>query len=239
MPFMPDPMDEVCVKCGNCEAFCPEGAISPLFSTKHSIVSDPLSDNMDPEQLGAYMRARRSIRNYKDEVVDKGTIEEILDIVRYSPSGINMQPVNWLIVHEPDEVRKISALTIDWMRDIIDSDMEHPMKPMMSSLVSAYDMGADPICRGAPHLAIAYGAGNLAYTDCVIALSWFELSAPSFGLGACWGGFLKVAASSYQPLIDELGLPEGNSVQHTMMFGYPEYKVHNIPGRNPVKITWK
>ncbi|WMW22267.1 nitroreductase family protein [Methanolobus mangrovi] len=240
MPFMPDAMDSVCIKCGACESFCPEGAISPMFSTTHSLVSASITQDMSSDKLGSYMRMRRSIRNYKDEPVDKKTIENILDIVRYAPSGINNQPVHWLMIHDHDEVRKITSLVIDWMRELSASDQEHPMKPVMLSMISAYDMGADPICRGAPHLAIAYAPDDeMSYTDCIIALSWFELAVPAYGLGACWAGFLKVAASSYQPLIDELGLPEGHVMQHAMMFGYPEYRIHNIPGRKPASIIWK
>ncbi|WP_394335329.1 nitroreductase family protein [Methanolobus psychrotolerans] len=39
------------------------------------------------------MCTRRYISNYTDEIVDKKTIEHILDIVRYVPSGVNNQPV--------------------------------------------------------------------------------------------------------------------------------------------------
>lgn len=238
IPFMPDSMDNICARCGSCESFCPEGAISPLFDTKHSIIYESISDTIDPKNLGFYMRKRRSVRNYRADTVSRDTIESLLDIVRYSPSGVNSQPVKWLIVHNPDEVRKISSLTIDWMRETLNSDKAHPIKPMMSSIIMAYDSGHDPICRGAPHLAIAYSASEMSYTDCVIALTWFELAAPSFNLGTCWAGFLKVAATTYQPLIDQLNLPDENIVQHAMMFGYPEYEIHNIPGRNPPKISW-
>ncbi len=240
MPFMPDAMDDSCMKCGACESFCPTGAISPIFCTTHSLVSAPIIQDIDPDKLGSYMRMRRSIRNYKDELVDKKTIENILGIVRYAPSGINKQPVHWLVIHDPVEVRKIASLVIDWMREFSESEQEHPMKPVMLSMISAYEMGADPICRGAPHLAIAHSLDDgMSYTDCIIALSWFELAAPAFGIGACWAGFLKVAATSYQPLVDELGLPEGHIMQHAMMFGYPEYKIHNIPGRESARTTWK
>ncbi|MEZ5336589.1 MAG: nitroreductase family protein [Methanolobus sp.] len=239
LPFMPDSMDNVCAKCGSCEAFCPEKAISPLFDTKYSIVSESVSGSIDPEHLGLYMRTRRSVRNYKESVADKKTIEDLLDIVRYAPSGVNIQPVKWLIVHSPAEVSKISSLTIDWMREVLSSGADHPMKPMMPALITAHDSGLDPICRGAPHLAIVYSVSDMSYTDCIIAMTWFELAAPSFNLGACWAGFLKVAATTYQPLIDELNLPDENVVQHAMMFGYPEYEVHSIPGRNLSNIIWK
>lgn len=98
------------------------------------------------------MCTRRYIRNYTDEIVDKKTIEHILDIVRYAPSGVNNQPVHWLIVHEPEAVRKISSLPIDWMREMSECDQYRPMKRILPSLIYAYDSGADPICRGAPIL---------------------------------------------------------------------------------------
>ncbi|MDW7733642.1 MAG: nitroreductase family protein [Methanolobus sp.] len=241
MPFMPDEAGDFCSKCGNCEAFCPEGAISPQFNTTHSAVSEENMSGITPGQMGIYMRQRRSIRNYKSKMVDRETIEEILDIVRYSPSGMNNQPVHWLIIHDPDEVGKLSGLTIDWMRSIRDSEEMHPLKPMVPALIAAYEAGKDPICRGAPHVAIAYAAeaNPMAFTDSIIALSWFELAAPAFDLGTCWAGFLKLAASEYGPLIEELGLPEGHVVQYAMMFGYPKYKIQNIPGREPARITWK
>jgi nitroreductase/NAD-dependent dihydropyrimidine dehydrogenase PreA subunit len=241
MPFMPDEVGAFCTKCGNCEAFCPEGAILPEYDTRYPTLSEEDTQGITAGSLGLYMRQRRSVRNYQDKMVDRETIEDILDIVRYSPSGMNNQPVNWLIVHDPAKVRKLTSITIDWMRSIRDSDTEHPLKPILPSLVSAYESGKDPICRGAPHVAVAHAASAnpMAYTDSLIAMSWLELAAPAFGLGACWAGFLKIAASSCQALLDELGLPEGHEVQYAMMFGYPEYKVYGIPGREPARITWK
>ncbi|TGC08508.1 nitroreductase family protein [Methanolobus halotolerans] len=241
IPVMPDEVGNFCSKCGNCEAFCPESAISPVFDTKHADTPKENIADIMPGQLGTYMQQRRSIRNYKNRKVDRALIEEMLDIVRYSPSGMNNQPVRWLVVHDPEKVRKLTRLTMDWMRDIRDGDNMHPLKPMVPALIAAYEAGKDPICRGAPHVAIAYAAeaNPMAFTDSIIALSWFELAAPAFGLGACWAGFLKIAASEYQPLIQELDLPNGHVLQYSMMFGYPKYKEQNIPGREPSRITWK
>lgn len=240
-PYIPDKMGYMCAKCGNCEAFCPTGAISPMFNTEHSLFDDSLRPDISPEQLGLYMRKRRSIRNYKSKVVDRVTIEKMLDIVRFAPSGVNNQPVHWLIVHDPKQVQKLTKLTIDWMREVVSLDGDNPMKPVMQGLIAAYDNGKDPICRGAPHVAIAHALADnsMAYTDSIIALSWLELAAPAFGLGACWAGFLKIAATSCKPLMDELGLPKGHTVQYAMMFGYPKYEPHGIPGRSLARITWK
>ncbi|KXS41308.1 MAG: nitroreductase, partial [Methanolobus sp. T82-4] len=76
MPFMPDEVGAYCTKCGSCEAFCPEGAITPQFKTTHPIIFEKNVHGITPGQMGIYMRQRRSIRNYKDRMIDRETIEE-------------------------------------------------------------------------------------------------------------------------------------------------------------------
>jgi nitroreductase len=41
------------------------------------------------------IRSRHSVRSYLDRPVPRGTIEHILDVARYAPSGTNTQP--WLV----------------------------------------------------------------------------------------------------------------------------------------------
>jgi nitroreductase/Pyruvate/2-oxoacid:ferredoxin oxidoreductase delta subunit len=241
IPYIAEEVTNFCSECGNCEAFCIKSCITPLFESKYASVDGSKYPDIADRQLAAYMVNRRSIRNYGNKVVEKEKIESILDTVRYAPSGMNAQPVHWTIVHDTETVRKLTSLTIDWMKEVLVSDEPHPLKSFIPSLLAAYDAGKDPICRGAPHLAIAHAPKDnpMAHTDSIIALSWFELACPAFGLGACWAGFLNIAANSYQPIMDELDLPDGHAVQHAMMFGYPMYLIYNVPGRNPAKVSWK
>lgn len=236
-PFIIESKKVMCIRCGNCESFCPVNAISLDNNYTH-----PINEiEIDTLELSAYFVKRRSIRNYKSQLVNKNIIEDILNIVKYAPSARNIQPVNWLVIYDPENVKKIVKLTIDFMREAVKSDDENDLKAYMTPLIRSYDKGNDPICRDAPHLLIAYAAENniKAYTDCVIALTWFELLAPSFGLGTCWAGFLKTASTQSKTLVDEFNLPNGYIFQHALMFGYPKYKVKNIPSRKKPHIIWK
>lgn len=228
-----------CIKCGHCEAFCPSGALTLNFA-----LDEKRDDTIEPgeisaELLGRYMKGRRSVRHFTARKVEKEKIERILDIARYAASGMNAQPVEWLVVYDDREVKRLAGITIDWLRSLIGTG--NPMSAYASGLVTAWDHGKDPICRGAPHLLVAHIPENnpIAPTDAIIALTHFDISAPAFGLGTCWAGFVAGAARMWKPMHEALALPAGRIAAYAMMFGYPKYITRGIPPRNPARIIWK
>jgi nitroreductase len=183
---------------------------------------------------------RRSVRNYMPTPVNRKTIEEILDIVRYAPTGMNRQDVRWVVVHDPARVKECARLVIEWMREAHRTNLPHPLAPIFPWLVSIWDGGRDPICNGAPHLLVAYsdGASPIAFTDAVIAHTTFDLVAPAFGLGTCWAGLFAAGAQASPAIPELLGLPAGHRVEYGMMFGRPKYHFRRFPKRNPAAVEW-
>jgi nitroreductase len=78
----------------------------------------------------------------------------------------------------------------------------------------------------------------MAVFDAIIALAHFDLAAPAFGIGTCWAGFVAEAVREYEPLRQELNLPDGRELACAMMLGHPQYRVHAIPGRKPLEVAW-
>jgi nitroreductase len=117
----------------------------------------------------------------------------------------------------------------------------HPMSAYVSGLIGAWESGHDVICRGAPHLLFAHiPEGNpIASVDAIIALTHFDIAAPAFGIGTCWAGFVAMAATSYEPLQKERGLPAGRKSVYAMMCGHPQYKIYGIPRRKLLEVTWQ
>ncbi|MBU1157188.1 MAG: nitroreductase family protein, partial [Proteobacteria bacterium] len=74
---------------------------------------------------------------------------------------------------------------------------------------------------------------------CVLALGYLELAAYSLGLGACWAGYFNRAASTFPPMIEALGLPQGMAPFGALMLGVPKYKYQRIPPRKPLEVTWR
>ncbi|MFZ0005027.1 nitroreductase family protein [Methanoregula sp.] len=239
LPNVKEARAGLCIRCGHCEVSCPSQAILLAFHPDEKSALPANAGSLSAEELGVYLKKRRSVRHFTNEPVAKEQINSILDIVRYAPSGGNGQPVQWLIVHNPGEVHRLAGLTVDWMRTLKNSN--HPMSGYIPSLITAWESGNDPVCRGAPHLVIAHTPeGNpVASVDAFIALTTFDITAPAFGVGTCWAGFLSMAAAVYEPLQKALALPAGRKYAYSLMFGYPQYKIYGIPRRNPVQLTWR
>jgi nitroreductase/NAD-dependent dihydropyrimidine dehydrogenase PreA subunit len=239
LPRVADAKAGLCIQCGHCEVYCPSQALLLNVRPDDKVSLPAGAGTIAPDDLGYYMRKRRSVRQFTKDPVPKETILEVLDIARYAPSGGNGQPVEWIVVHDPKKVKKIAGLTIDWMKTLVNSD--HPMSGYIPVLIGAWESGRDVICRGAPHLLIAHiPEGNpMAFADTIIALTHFDIAAPAYGIGTCWAGFVAIAATSYVPLRKELAIPAGRKPAYAMMFGNPQYKVNGIPRRKPLGIAWQ
>ena len=239
LPGVPGAKEQMCIRCGHCEVSCPSQAITLNFLPDEKVILPAGTGSLSPEVLGMYLRKRRSVRHFISDPVDKETIRRILDVARYAASGGNGQPVQWMVVHDPAEVHALAGLTIDWMSTLRNSN--HPLSGMVPSIIKAWEHGHDPVCRGAPHLVIAHIPENnpVASVDAIIALTHFDLTAPAFGVGTCWAGFLSMAATVYEPLQKVIALPPGRKYAYSLMFGYPRYKTYGIPRRNPVEIMWR
>ena len=238
-PSLPSESEAFCTHCGHCEAICPANAITINYQ-----LFPPEDENSVPEQISSnlltkYVQSRRSIRIFKDKPVEKEKIAAIFEAVRFAPSGMNAQPVKWLVVTDAAKINEFANLTIDWMRMMVEKGTEHPLKNYFPVLVALADAGLDPICRNSPCLVYAYSENASGYTDSIIALTTFDLMAPSFGLGTCWVGLLHRAAVEYQPLREALGIPDGFVLQFPMLVGYSKYKFEKIPGRKKVDVIWR
>ncbi|MFW6409506.1 MAG: nitroreductase family protein [Halanaerobiales bacterium] len=60
---------------------------------------------MDAEKL---LRERRTIREYTDQEIDSKTLENIVDIARFAPTGNNVQPWEMVVVTDEKKLKKIT-----------------------------------------------------------------------------------------------------------------------------------
>ncbi len=240
-PTLIDGGAALCIRCGHCVAVCPHAAMNHAIMTSEDC--PPVREEwlMGPEQVVHFLRARRSIRTYKKKDVPQNDLTKLIDIARFAPSGHNRQPVNWRVIHNSSEVQRLAGFVIDWMRHLISEKSPLAAAMHMDHVVAAWEAGNDRICRGAPHIILTHAPKDerTAPAACTIALTYVELAALAFGLGACWAGYFNAAANFWPPMAEALELPAQHTSFGAMMVGYPKFKYQRLPLRNEPKISWR
>ncbi|MCK7472255.1 MAG: nitroreductase family protein [Desulfomicrobium escambiense] len=96
---------------------------------------------LTPEQVGQLVKGRRSIRNFRKEPLNRDVIAQVVDIVRYAPTGMNTQTVCWKVILDEQEVQFLSLAVIEWLRTL-EGEQVHGIKGMLK----AWEKGAIRSC---------------------------------------------------------------------------------------------
>ncbi|MBW1708628.1 MAG: nitroreductase family protein [Deltaproteobacteria bacterium] len=249
-----------CNLCGHCVALCPTMAITQHKMNMDGFVEYPETVQFDTSQFIQFVRERRSHRNFKKKEIPLNDLETLVDLCRYVPTGSNVQTFEILFVRDPERIKKLSDMNVDFFKEMIDDveqraaklvangkkipeDLEYALETVVSrrNLVIARDAGMDPIFHKAPAVMI-FHSPKLTSTpkdNCVIAAQTVVLAARTMGLETCYIGLFEAAANSYQPLIEELALPSGHSVYSVLILGYPRLKYLRAVDRKPMKVRWE
>ena len=233
--------DELCIKCGHCVSVCPHEAISLNFLRPADCAPMSKELSLSPEQVAYLMKSRRSIRRYKDKLVERSVLNELIEVASHAPTGHNSQPVHWLVVENGSDVRALASIVIEWMKSMVQTQPAFAKIMHFDRVISAWEMGQDKILRDAPHMMVAHALSNLppSQAACIIALTYLEIYAPTKGLGTCWAGYFNAAANFFDPMKEALSLPAGHQTFGALMIGFPQYPYHRIPTRNVPRITWR
>jgi len=221
---------ERCILCGHCVAVCPTGALT--LAGKGAADLTPLDPALDisPEAAEQFLRSRRSVRRFSNKPVEPELVRRCLDTARYAPSGVNTQPVRWVVASDPDLLVALVDLTAKSLRRL----------PYFMPYLNAWERGEDMILRSAPQLVVAHASkvGMDNTTNCVIALAHFELAAHALGLGTCWAGLFTLAAGRGKAIASALCIPENHKIYGALMLGRPRYGFKRLPERKQPSVRF-
>jgi len=222
------------------------------------LLGDPVL--WDAEGFLRFVRQRRSHRGFKNRPVPRGSLEKLVEMCRYCPTGSNLQTVQIKIITNRNKIQELSDLTVDYFMEMIDQvDMEVQKfvsngqevpeeLVLMKAFADRYErlgqakaLGIDPILHRAPVAMIFHSPPNPSTPkdDCVIAAQTVVLAAMTMGLGTCYIGLLAKAAENYSPIRKALDLPPGNSVHSILVMGYPSLKYLRAVDRKPITVQWE
>lgn len=215
----------VCMECGQCVAVCPNKAVS--LDGIGGIQEEKYDKEVLKKQLPLLIRQRRSVRIYQNKPVTYDDIKPILDTVRYSPSAKNTQCVSYTL------------LTGKSLEDFIKYCYDNIGIIGLDNFKDAfYNKNKDVLFRHAPAVLIAHAPAerHISLTDCTIALTLFDILAPLYNLGTCWGGYIMNLSKHDENMKKYLELKEGNEIYGVLLLGHAGVKYTSTPQRKPADI---
>lgn len=154
------------------------------------------------------MMSRRSIRHYKDSLISREELDEILTCGINAPNGKNLQSY---------EIRVLSPALIDSITAAVVGD-----NPQIAEREGFRNIFVDAPCV----LCIANDtAYDMSQVDCGLLGENIILSAWSRGIGSCCLGssarWIKDSPSA-RPFLDAMAFSEGYELLYCIALGYPD-----------------
>jgi nitroreductase len=186
--------------------------------------------------INEVISARRSTREYKNQVVDEATIRRLIDAATRAPNAVNQQPWTFTVVRDQTLLNQVS-------RDA----KAHMVATMPADMASGTRAEHFHTILGDPEFQIFYHApvlilisgnapGSWIIEDCALAAENLMLVAHSLGLGTCWIGFaqsyLNTSAGKRA-----LGLPDSWVPVAPIIVGHPKSPTAAVPRKEP-EIRW-
>lgn len=165
------------------------------------------------------MMSRRSIRAYKDSVISRETLDEILACGINAPNGMNRQSYELRVIDSPA---------------LIDSITETVVK---DNPAIAERKGFKNIFVNAPCvICIAYDTQyDMAQIDCGLLGENIILAAWARGIGSCCLGSSArwiLDSPSAKPFLDRMAFSEGYNLLYCIALGYPDETPEAKPRRD-------
>lgn len=158
------------------------------------------------------IRNRRSIRYFKNQIIEKEKIEQILDAGRWAPCSGNRQAWRFIV----ERIGKVHDI-----KNTNDKPIDFDYQSLPHGVVVLYVAMDERM----------YPWKYAAAMDAAAAIQNMLLMAHYIGVGACW--YYGAERLNQTKMRARLGLPEYYFIYSTVQLGYPA-ETPEAPGRMPL-----
>lgn len=221
---------EYCIRCMHCACICPAGAISSEQAAAYD--NDAVAAHgITKQELTEFIKSCRSIRNYKNEIVSKEEIEQVITALSWSASAKNEHTIKTIVVSGKQNADKIFDMVVDY----VDKEKIFP------EILRQRDKGNNIVIGNSINLMFFCGDSNANNpgADAIIAASNARLIFETMEIGSCYSGYLMSVADNIPEMAEFLKVPEGNKIYEVLIFGYKGRETYNrIPYRKKMETIW-
>ncbi len=164
------------------------------------------------------MMSRRSIRAYKDSVISRETMKEILTCGVNAPNGKNLQSYEIRVIDSPTLIDSITNAVVK----------DNPKIAEREGFKNIFVNAPCVVC-------IAYDTKyDMAQIDCGLLGENIILAAWAKGIGSCCLGSSArwiLDSPSAKPYLDQMAFSEGYELLYCIALGYPDESPEAKPRR--------
>jgi nitroreductase/ferredoxin len=252
-----------CIQCGHCIGVCPEQAVRVQgVGAGFDFASfDENEEWLDwgegnVAELVRLMRSRRSCRNYREDVVPRTWLEDLVKIGTTAPSGSNSQKWTFTVLATREEVAALGAGMASFFKrlnrlaqsrlarlysfllggDELGNYYRRHYPSVRQGLIAWEEDGRDILFHGAT-AAIIIGSrpgGSCPKEDALMAAQNILLAAHAMGLGTCMIGYAVEALNRDAKLKELVAMPADEGIHAVVVLGYPAEHYCRMAGRKEV-----
>ena len=193
---------------------------SMLFTACNERSVEPVAETADTASIVTnVMMSRRSIRAYKDSVVSRETLNEILQCGINAPNGKNLQSYEIRVI---DSAALIDSITAAVVKD----------NPKIAERPGFRNIFVNAPCVVCIACDQHY---DMAQVDCGLLGENIILAAWTKGIGSCCLGSSArwiLDSPSAKPFLDRMAFSEGYQLLYCIALGYPDEAPDAKPRRS-------
>ncbi len=189
---------------------------------------------MDSKELLKIIHSRRSVRVYKTGKVTEQQLETILEAARWSPSGANTQPWEFVITRDKEKMKKVRQIYSDeWKQRKLEDPVHY--KGLKKDYVG--DVSVLVLVCGDPRTMKVYlttrqpgDREKLFQASVANAVEHLMLMAASMGFGTVWVSVREEVEADLRKLFN---VPEPLRLLWVVPIGHPRVFPRARPRREP------
>ncbi len=247
-----------CVGCGHCMCICPQDCIQINGRDLGPDDVTPIPDQADRasyQQFYNLLLSRRSVRNFRDQLVEPEKVAQIIDAVCTAPMGLPPSDVEILVLDTPAKVQEFASDVIGvikksrWFfsplvntvlrpffgREYVES-VESFIRPAVGIFIEESGRGRDYLLYNAPLAMYFHTSPYSDPADPLIAATYAMLAAEAIGLGSCMIGTPAYFIKYNKAIKQKYRLPMKNQPGIVVIFGYPRFKFRKALRRRLAKV---
>lgn len=237
---------KLCSTCCQCIAICINSALSWEGNPSREIQTELLPKS---ENILELLKARRSIRKFRDQQIDEEKLQSICQVAKLAPT--NVYDVELIVITDFNLIKDLEHIVINFIRKANSRLYSFlPVFKLLKRLTPAINeidkvktlntLKRESVFHGAPALIMVIADPRISHSElsCQYSLYNMALIAQTMGIGSCISGAAKTILSRNKEVKRKLSVPKDKKILGVLLLGYPNVRyIRTVEGNN-APVQW-